>query len=93
MKKNIINFIALTMALGGTFGFGLSKNVTAKAANGDVGSAEYVSVEDAPIIDGIMDDVWSSTYQLTTDEETSDVFGYFSILWNETGLYFFRRNY
>lgn len=90
MKKKMINFIALTLTFGGALGFGISKNaVMAKAANGDVGGAEYVSVEDAPIIDGIMDDVWSSTYELTTDEEKSDVFGYISILWNETGLYFY----
>jgi len=90
MKRHGIYLIAFTIALSGMLGVGFSKNaVTAKATNGDVGYAEYVSAEAAPIIDGIKDDVWSSTYELTIDEGNSDVVAYVSILWNEAGLYFF----
>ena len=59
------------------------------AKNGDTGMARYVSEQDAPVIDGIMDEAWNEADILITDEETSAVEGTARILWNETGLYFF----
>ena len=65
------------------------KGMVADAAIGDVGFAEYVSIGNAPIIDGIRDEVWGQSTVLTTDEAESAVAGMVSVLWNETGLYFF----
>lgn len=58
-----------------------------------VGGAEYVSVENAPIIDGAKDVVWKGAngIAISTGETVSGTeftSGKVTILWNETGLYF-----
>lgn len=63
----------------------------AYAANGDTGTSEYILVDSAPIIDGEMDEIWSKTTPVVTDMEESEAIGMVSILWNETGLYYYAR--
>ena len=56
-----------------------------------LGFAEYVSMENAPVIDGDIDDVWETmdSYILTGISLTDGgdcTYGKITILWNETGL-------
>lgn len=63
--------------------------VSAKAAINNFGAqAEYVSLENAPTIDGLKTEKeWGTTCILQSISETQAVD--VNILWNETGLYFF----
>ena len=61
----------------------------AKAAGGTLGYAEYVSEENAPIIDGQIDDVWTvGLSQISSSVGKQGTHGSIDILWNETGLYY-----
>ena len=54
--------------------------------------ASYVSDAYAPAIDGCIDDVWETTAKLYHNNEIDDplwsAYGYISVLWSDTGLYF-----
>lgn len=57
-------------------------------------TAEYVSQEFAPTIDGVMDEVWYETWSiLIYDAPPVDTSASVSVLWNEKGLYFFATVY
>ena len=61
----------------------------ADAVVGDVGYAEYVSVEKAPMIDGVIDEVWDlGSSMIETSYSPHDTFASIDVMWNETGLYF-----
>jgi len=52
--------------------------------------AEYVSVTNAPQIDGELDEVWQSADSRIVTGTTSDgTSGSVKILWNETGIYYY----
>ena len=92
MMKKCVGLVALAMVLNSAYAITTSeKIITTNAANGDTGVAEYVSLENAPVIDGVYDDVWTTAIPVRTDEKVSGAFGTVSILWNETGLYFFAK--
>ncbi|GEM_PF-5477243 len=54
--------------------------------------AAYVDDTTKPIIDGNVDDVWESTAKMVTlneiDDPKWDAYGYISVLWSDTGLYY-----
>ena len=77
-------FLAMTFAVSFT---GFPRTQTAEAATSEI--AEYVSIENAPVIDGIIDEAWFySTSMITTDVSPDGTYGDIYILWNERGLYF-----
>lgn len=89
MNNSIVSSFALSFVCGALFcGF----TVDAKIANAEDtprGKAEYVSVDNAPVIDGIIDDVWFDACEvLDVVNGTGAAVGNVTILWNETGLYF-----
>lgn len=87
MRKILCVFALFAMVATMCF-FVTDKNIIANAEG--VGYAEYVSVANAPIVDGEIDDVWASVDSnietFLTDDGTG---GNIKILWNETGLYFY----
>ena len=90
MSKDVCkSIVALMFACGGALT--MRNVVEAKAYHGELGLAEYVSVENAPVIDGIYDDIWNKTDSVTTDEAGHGSRGRISVMWNETGLYFFAK--
>ena len=89
-KKNVcVGIFASMFACG--YALTTQNVVEAKAYNGDIGSAEYVSIEEAPVIDGIYDDVWENAEPVITGEGGYWTVGEISVIWNETGLYLFAK--
>lgn len=92
MKK----FMAICLLLVGVIYYPVFFPKNAKLnvlAETKLGYAEYISTENAPIIDGEIDEVWfkGSTHIATSETITSTgevTYGMITILWNETGLYF-----
>ena len=86
MKKGFA-VVLLACALIATNGY--MTGISAKAAINNFGAeAEYVSLQNAPTIDGVKtESVWDNTCILQSISETQAVD--VNILWNETGLYFF----
>ena len=94
MKKQLVTLLALPIAFAAAVG--LSETKDAKAEENLFATAEYVSTDFVPTIDGEMDDVWLDTDPIyisningdkndnPIDAPTASV----RILWNETGLYF-----
>lgn len=84
MKKKI----AIVAALATIFAAGITAttpNVEASARRVDY--VGYVEETDAPVIDGVVDDVWKDASQLYTNRAGS-TYGYSSVLWNEDGMYY-----
>lgn len=90
MKKQLVSLLALSLVGGAAFA--LPETKTASAAGSAFGFAEYVSVENAPTIDGQIDEdnePWYDGYNdLYIEQSDGAAAGIVYILWNETGLYF-----
>lgn len=86
MKKQIASILAVALVCGAGLVAPEQKNANAA---GEIGVAEYVSVENAPIIDGQVDDIWLGiTSWVEVNQGAGAAYGEVTILWNETGLYF-----
>ncbi len=88
MRKWIVGLVGLAVAVGSVCTVNNVSVEKASAAGAQIMLAEYVSEEHAPQIDGVIDAVWGHTNAADTNRGTTDTYGYVSILWNETGLYF-----
>lgn len=94
MKKLTTAVVALTLLAGGVCATSALGTTEAKADRG-FGIAEYVSVENAPTIDGQIDEVWllgeSMIETVNQPSASNTTTATVDILWNETGLYFLAR--
>ena len=90
IDKITMMVMAFTFLSGATAGLLAQTVANAEDVSNKRCFADYVSVEDAPTIDGYAEDVWNRVINTLetgiTDEGTK---AKISILWNETGLYFF----
>ena len=84
MKKQLVSLLALSLVCGAAFAVPETKTVDAASYD----YAEYISVENAPVIDGRIDDVWSDGVALNVNKDSGGASGVVTVLWNETGLYF-----
>lgn len=85
MRKKIVVFAALAIVFAaGSFAV-VTPSVEASARRVDY--IAYVEENDAPVIDGTIDDVWKDAGTLQTNAANS-VFGYATVLWNEDGMYY-----
>ena len=95
MKKWIVSLFAVATVF--TVGFAPMQTEKAYAKVNRTGEAEYVSLEYAPVIDGEIDEVWTTSNSIQTrpsDPNNDDgTFAMIYILWNETGLYFLGEIY
>ncbi len=91
MKKVFLTVMSLAIAASSAILF--PQNVStekAQAIGNESSFAEYVSVENAPKIDGEIDEIWNSaeSYIVTGTSPNSYTYATIEIFWNETGLYF-----
>ena len=96
MKKLIGSFLGVAILASGMVGVSNAMEMYYAKADADLGYAEYVSIEHAPKIDGVIDDVWdlgvsgvsTNGYRQVLEDNTTAIV---DIMWNETGLYFLAR--
>lgn len=84
MKKKFA--ILATLATVFTIGSLAVTTPFVKASATRVDYVGYVDEADAPVIDGVVDEVWKDASKLYT--KTGASFGYASVLWNEDGMYY-----
>ena len=72
--------------VGGNVG---ANHIQAKAEQYKTAMAEYVSKRETPIIDGVMDEIWTRTGIIQTKVSAEGTFATVRIMWNESGLYYF----
>lgn len=90
MRKSFMSLFALAfIGVASVNSVALPKNKAKAAFFNKVAYAEYVSVDKAPVIDGVRDDVWTRSSIETDYSSTYYTGGTVDIMWNETGLYFF----
>ena len=89
MRKIVTMISSLAFIAAAMLGLSDDATYTAQAARHTDGFAEYVSLENAPVIDGVIDEVWFSVSSMIETGVSADgTRGDINILWNETGLYF-----
>ena len=93
MKKHVLSLLSLALLTGSLTVPTLKTEKANAFFVNKVAYAEYVSKENAPTIDGVRDEVWTSSGIQTgttySDNAQHYASGFVDILWNETGLYFF----
>lgn len=89
MKKLVATIASLTLLTGTVIGFNAQTPVETASATGKTGFAYYVSTSNAPIIDGMVDEIWDTAETSMETPTVSDgTVGTVKILWDTTGLYY-----